>query len=97
MNLRRLNASALAGAALVTLAVAGCTDLTTEPKSSVTSANIFNDLKSYRALLAKLYAGLAVTGQRGQFGQPDISAPERASRSMCACCGRWRSCRPMRR
>ena len=76
MNLRRLNASALAGAALVTLAVAGCTDLTTEPKSSVTSANIFNDLKSYRALLAKLYAGLAVTGQRGQFGQPDISAPD---------------------
>src|SRR6266487_600372 len=76
MNLRRLNASALAGAALVTLAAAGCTDLTTEPKSSVTSANIFNDLKSYRALLAKLYAGLAVTGQRGQFGQPDISAPD---------------------
>src|SRR6266699_31152 len=76
MNLRRLNASTLAGAALVTLAAAGCTDLTTEPKSSVTSANIFNDLNSYRALLAKAYAGLAVTGQRGQFGQPDISAPD---------------------
>src|SRR6266567_4941543 len=76
MNLRTLKASTVAAAAFLALAAAGCTDLTTEPKSSVTSANIFNDLNSYRALLAKLYAGLAVTGQRGQFGQPDISAPD---------------------
>src|SRR5256886_11239389 len=76
MNLRTLKATTVAAAALLALAAVGCTDLTTEPKSTITSANIFNDLKSYRALLAKLYAGLAVTGQRGQFGQPDISAPD---------------------
>jgi len=76
MDLTISKASAVTAVALLSLAAAGCTDLTTEPKSSVTSANIFNDLNSYRALLAKLYAGLAVTGQRGQFGQPDISAPD---------------------
>src|SRR5947207_1692108 len=76
MNLSTLKPSTVAAAAVLSLAAAGCTDLTTEPKSTVTSANIFNDLNSYRALLAKVYAGLAVTGQRGQFGQPDISFPD---------------------
>src|SRR2546430_17591140 len=76
MTLSTRKPSTVALAALLPLAAAGCTDLTTEPKSTITSANIFNDLKSYRALLAKLYAGLAVTGQRGQFGQPDISFPD---------------------
>src|SRR5436853_7167085 len=76
MNLSTLKPSTVAAAAVLSLAAAGCTDLTTEPKSTVTSANIFNDLKSYRALVAKVYAGLAVTGQRGQFGQLDISFPD---------------------
>lgn len=57
---------------LVLLLGAGCTDLTLEPKSTVSSANIFNEPGSYRAFLAKLYAGLAVTGQEGPAGQPDI-------------------------
>src|SRR5207247_4041735 len=76
MNRKTLQASTVAAAALLSLAAAGCTDLTTEPKSTITDANIFNDQNSYPALLAKLYAGLAVTGQRGQFGQPDISFPD---------------------
>jgi len=76
MNRKTLQASTVAAAALLSLAAAGCTDLTTEPKSTITDANIFNDQNSYRALLAKLYAGLAVTGQRGQFGQPDITFPD---------------------
>lgn len=49
-----------------------CTDITAPPKSTVTSENIFNDPNSYRAYLAKLYAGLAVTGQQGPAGRPDI-------------------------
>ncbi len=52
------------GAALM-LAASACTDITTEPTSSVTGANIFNDPNSYRAFLAKLYGGLQVTGQEG--------------------------------
>lgn len=59
-------------AAAVTFGAAGCTDVTTEPKSSVTAANIFNDPSSYRAFLAKLYAGLAVSGQQGPAGDGDI-------------------------
>jgi hypothetical protein len=61
------------GAAFVTLAVAGCTDTTVEPKSTISDANIFNDPASYRAFLAKLYGGLALTGQQGPNGQPDIN------------------------
>jgi len=50
---------------------AGC-DVTTEPKSTVTDSNVFTDPSSYEQLLAKIYAGLAVTGQQGPAGQGDI-------------------------
>ncbi|HEY0019278.1 MAG TPA: RagB/SusD family nutrient uptake outer membrane protein [Longimicrobium sp.] len=53
-----------------------CTDITAPPKSTVTGANIFNDPSSYRAFLARLYAGLAVTGQQGGAGRPDITSPD---------------------
>ena len=59
-------------AAVVGLAAAACTDLTVEPKSTVTESNVFNDPSSYRAFLARVYAGLAVSGQQGAAGQPDI-------------------------
>src|SRR6058998_642345 len=59
-------------AALLTAAGIGCTDPTVVPKSTVTSANVFNDPTSYRAFLAKIYGGLIVTGQRGPDGNPDI-------------------------
>ena len=58
------------GAAL--LLIGACTDLTVEPKSTVTEANIFNDLASYRAFIGKVYAGLAVGGQSGGDGRTDI-------------------------
>ncbi len=43
-----------------------------EPKSTVTDANVFNDPSSYRAFIARVYAGLAVSGQQGAAGRPDI-------------------------
>src|SRR5258708_28318140 len=46
-------------------AVAGCTDPTVAPRSSVSGANIWNDPNSYAAYMAKLYAGLVVTSQVG--------------------------------
>ncbi|MEP6621450.1 MAG: RagB/SusD family nutrient uptake outer membrane protein [bacterium] len=58
--------------AAVVVAVAGCTDITVEPKSTVTTANIFNETASYKAFLAKLYAGLATSGQSGPAGNADI-------------------------
>jgi starch-binding outer membrane protein, SusD/RagB family len=60
-------------ALLLASLTAACTDVTVEPKSTVSSANIFSDTSSYRAFLAKIYGGLALTGQQGPAGQPDIS------------------------
>ena len=72
MNTTTRRTLALAAALLVGGAAA-CTDITVPPKSTVTGANIFNDPASYKAFLAKLYAGLAVTGQQGPAGRADIS------------------------
>jgi starch-binding outer membrane protein, SusD/RagB family len=60
-----LAAGLLAGAA-------ACTDLTTQPKSTVNAGTAFTDPASYRAFLAKLYGGLSVTGQRGPDGDRDV-------------------------
>ena len=58
--------------AVALLASVACGDLTVEPRSTVTSGNAFTDPSSYRAFLAKLYVGLATTGQEGPAGRPDI-------------------------
>src|SRR6476659_4809018 len=63
----------LANAAAVLVATVACGDLTVQPKSSITSANIFSDPASYKAFLAKLYGGLVVTGQNGPDNNPDIA------------------------
>lgn len=65
--------SGLSVAAALCLAAAACTDLTELPQSTITEANIFTDPASYQAFLARVYAGLAVSGQQGPAGQPDIS------------------------
>ena len=59
-------------ASALLIGVTAC-DVTTEPKSTVTEANVFNDTQSYEAFLAKLYAGLTVTGQQGPHGNSDFS------------------------
>ena len=47
--------------------------ITTElPTSTITDATYFDDPSSYRAFLAKVYAGLAVSGQQGPAGDRDI-------------------------
>lgn len=61
------------GAVALSLTPTACSDLTLEPKSQITSGNIFTDAASYRSFIAKLYGGLAVTGQEGPAGNPDIS------------------------
>jgi len=59
-------------AALLGLAAAACMDPTVAPKSTVTTANIFTDKASYQEFLARVYAGLIVTGQQGPAGNADI-------------------------
>jgi hypothetical protein len=72
MSSRTRNALAVA-AAVVCMVAAGCTDTTVEPKSAVTDANVFSDPGAYKAFIAKVYGGLAVTGQQGPAGNADIS------------------------
>jgi len=69
MRIRRLSTLLLASSVLV--ATTGC-DITTQPKSTVTDATIFDDPASYQAFLAKLYAGLSLTGQQGPSGNGDF-------------------------
>lgn len=63
----------LAGMALI--AVSCFKDLETIPldKDVLTSAVVYDDPAAYKQVLAKLYAGLALSGQEGPAGQPDIS------------------------
>ncbi|MDX2247262.1 MAG: RagB/SusD family nutrient uptake outer membrane protein [Bacteroidia bacterium] len=42
-------------------------------EDEVTSAVVYDDPAAYRQVLAKLYAGYALSGQEGPSGQPDIS------------------------
>jgi len=60
----------------VILAISACTkDLDTEPldKDILTSASVYEDFASYKMVLAKLYAGLSVSGQSGPHGNNDLS------------------------
>ena len=61
-----------AAVGLLLVATAACTDTVVEPKSTITDANVFNDASSYKSFIAKVYAGLAVSGQQGPAGQADI-------------------------
>jgi hypothetical protein len=59
-------------AAGVLMVAAACTDPSVAPKSTVSGANIFSEASSYKAFLAKVYAGLATSGQQGPAGAGDI-------------------------
>ncbi len=60
---------------LLTIQTSCFNDLDTVPldDDAVTSAVVYNDPAAYKKVLAKLYAGLAVSGQQGPSGQADIS------------------------
>ncbi len=64
--------------------LASClSDLDTEPlnKQITTSKSVFKDPASYKEFLAKLYGSMTLTGQRGEYGQPEISAPDEGTTS----------------
>jgi hypothetical protein len=60
-------------AAAVIVLATGCTkNLDRKPFYEVTSATVYDKFSNYKSILAKLYAGLAVSGQQGPSGRPDI-------------------------
>ncbi len=75
--MKRFKTNLLSIASLLTVIVfTSCTnELNTTPSngSSQDAEILFNNPASYKQFLAKLYAGLATTGQQGPAGSPDIS------------------------
>ncbi|HEY9046687.1 MAG TPA: RagB/SusD family nutrient uptake outer membrane protein [Ohtaekwangia sp.] len=55
------------------VAIVGCTDLDVAPESSATADLVFTEPAAYKQFLAKIYAGLAISGQQGPAGDPDIT------------------------
>ncbi len=55
-----------------------CTDLDLVPidEDASTSANFFDSPEAYEQALAKIYAGLYLTGNDGPFGNGDINTPD---------------------
>src|SRR5919112_1564609 len=70
--MNRSPSRALITAMFLILGASGCTDTTETPISTISDVDYFNDPSSYRALLARIYSGLAVSGQRGPAGNGDI-------------------------
>ncbi|PRY10000.1 putative outer membrane starch-binding protein [Pontibacter ummariensis] len=60
-------------AGLMAFTTVSCVDdLDQEPPYEVTSASVYRDFVNYKQVLAKIYAGYALTGQQGPAGDPDI-------------------------
>ena len=47
-------------------------DLDRNDPYNLTSATVYNDAANYKGLIAKVYSGLALSGQEGPAGKPDI-------------------------
>jgi hypothetical protein len=65
-----------AGVILSSMLITACVkDLDTIPldKDVITSGKIYSDYSNYEKVLAKVYAGLAVSGQKGPDGSNDLS------------------------
>lgn len=59
---------------MMALTLGACTkDLDRKPLVGTTSASVYTDFANYKSVLAKLYAGFAISGQTGPAGTPDIS------------------------
>lgn len=71
-----LNMKALFNIFLIVLMliVGACTDLELQPLSTTTASTLFKDESAYRAFIARIYSGIAVTGQQGPSGDSDITS-----------------------
>jgi starch-binding outer membrane protein, SusD/RagB family len=66
-------AKSLALAAGVSLLAASCADdLNLKPKYGLTAEQVYADPNNYINVLAKIYAGLSISGNNGPAGMPDI-------------------------
>ena len=76
MKLHLLKTFRILGIVALLFGLGACTDdLNREPfpVSGLTSASVYKDPANYRSILAKVYAGLATTGQQGPDGKGDVA------------------------
>lgn len=69
---------------IATITLTACMDdLDTEPLADqvVNGSTVFNTEEGYKQFLAKLYGGLTLTGQQGEFGDPEIVNPDEGETS----------------
>lgn len=61
---------------LICLAInfSACTDLDLQPQSDAAAPVFLSEASAYRAFIARVYSGFAVTGQQGPAGNGDISS-----------------------
>ena len=75
MNTTKYKILITAVVAIIIMAFSSCTeDLEVQPldDDATTAEMVYDSVSSYRQVLAKLYAGLALTGQQGPAGNADI-------------------------
>jgi hypothetical protein len=59
--------------AMLAIGFVSCEDeLDKQPVTELTESQVFTDQASYKEFLARVYAGIAVSGQEGPAGRPDI-------------------------
>src|SRR5690625_5652539 len=80
MFTKRLKVIKFMGMVMVALMAVSCVDsLNTSPidDNVVTSNQVVENPENFKKVLAKMYAGRAVTGQQGHAGQPDRQGGDR--------------------
>lgn len=61
---------------VIIFAETACTDLDLEPFGELTSVQVYQDFDNYIQVLAKIYGGLALSGQAGPHGRGDIGGQD---------------------
>jgi hypothetical protein len=81
--MKRYKLLSVSAIAMVLTMVSCVNDLDTVPinKRLTTAASVYDDPTAYKEFLAKLYGSLTLTGQRGGYGMPEISAPDEGTTS----------------
>ncbi|ROI04690.1 MULTISPECIES: RagB/SusD family nutrient uptake outer membrane protein [unclassified Chryseobacterium] len=73
MKFRYINKVMFTAGITAVLFLSSCEkDLDRMPESEISSASVYADFSNYKQVLAKIYAGLAVSGQEGGDGNVDI-------------------------
>lgn len=64
------------GIGVISLSLSACNDLDLEPFNELTSLQVYEDFDNYKSVLAKIYGGLALSGQQGPAGRGDIGGQD---------------------